>query len=122
MRPTKDQTKHFLRIPPTNRRTKREDQPIPRTIPATLLWEPTERMGILATPSTIHPEFLAERIHKKIPLRADPRICTPGTPTIQRSEHSQHQQPTSAHQGSKRRSPTRVETGPRKDDQRNKVQ
>src|SRR5712672_1830618 len=122
MRPTKDQTKHFLCIPPTNRWTKREDQPVPRTIPATLLWEPTERMGILAAPSTIHPELLAKRIHQKIPFRADPRIHTFSTPTIKRSKHPQHQQPISAHQRSKGRSPTRTETNPRKNDQGDKVQ
>src|SRR5712672_3001852 len=122
MRPTKDQTKHFLCIPPTNRWTKREDQPVPRTIPATLLRESTERMGILAAPSTVHPELLAERIDKKIPLRTHFGIRSPSSPTIKRSKHPRHQQPTDAHQRSKRRGSTRVETNPGKDDQGNKVQ
>src|SRR5712671_2966604 len=122
MRPTKDQTKHFLCIPPTNRWTKREDQPVPRTIPATLLREPTERMGILAAPSTIHPELLAKRINKEIPIRAHFRIRTPGPSTIKRSKYPRYQQSTGAHQRSKRRSSTRAETSPGKDDQGNKVQ
>src|SRR5882757_9103623 len=79
-------------------------------------------MGILAAPSTIHPELLAKRINKKIPVRTDPRIHTLSTSTIKRSKYPRHQQPISAYQRSKRRSPTRTETNPRKDDQRDKVQ
>src|SRR5712675_2475199 len=79
-------------------------------------------MGILAAPSTIHPELLAKRIYQKIPLRTDPRIRTFSTSTIKRSKHPRHQRPTSAHQRSKGRSPTRTETSPRKNDQGDKVQ
>src|SRR5712671_4391769 len=122
MRPAKDQTKHFLCVPPTNRWTERKDQPVPGTISATLLREPTERMGILAAPGTIHPKLLAERVNKEISVRAHPRIRTPGPSTIKRSKYPRHQQPTSAHQRSKKRSSTRAETSPRKDDQGNKVQ
>src|SRR5712671_5528428 len=122
MRPAKDQTKHFLRIPSTNRRTEREDQPVPRTIPATLLREPTERMGILATPGAIYPKLVAKRINKEVPIRTHFGIRTLGPSTIKRSKYPRHQRPTSAHQRSKRRSSTHAETSPRKDDQGNKVQ
>src|SRR5882757_5104660 len=122
MRPIKDQTEHFLCIPSADRWAEREDQPVLRTILATLLRKSAERMGILAALSTIHPELMAKRFHKEIPLRAHFRLRSLSPPTIKRSEHPRHQQPTSAHQRSKRRSPTRAETGPRKDDQGNKVQ
>src|SRR5712671_1145886 len=122
MRPAKDQTKHFLCIPSSNRWTEREDQPIPRTISATLLREPTERMGILATPGAIHPKLLAKRINKEIPIRTHFRIRTSGPSTIKRSKYPRYQQPTSTHQRSKRRSSTRAETSPGKDDQGDKVQ
>src|SRR5882757_5491639 len=98
MRHAKDQTKHFLCIPPTNRWAKREDQPIPRTISATLLREPTERMGILATPGAIHPKLLAKRINKEVPIRAHFGIRTPSPSTIKRSKYPRHQQSTGAHQ------------------------
>src|SRR5712672_450172 len=122
MRPAKDQTKHFLCIPSTNRWTKRENQPVPRTIFATLLREPTERMGILATLGAIHPKLLAKCINKEIPIRTYFRIRTPGPSTIKRSKYPRHQRPTSTHQKSKRRSPTCTETNPGKDDQGDKVQ
>src|SRR5712675_2917053 len=79
-------------------------------------------MGILAAPSAIHPELLAECVHKEIALRAHLRIRPDGPPTIKRSKHPQHQRPTSTHQNSKRRSSKRAETSPGKNDQGDKVQ
>src|SRR5712675_1738674 len=122
MRSVEDQTEHLLCLPSADQWAKREDQSIPGRIPATLLWEPAKGMGVLAAPSSIYPELLAKRVHQKIPVRTDPRIRTLSTSTIKRSKHPRHQQPTSAYQGSKGRSPTRAETNPRKDDQGNKVQ
>src|SRR5712671_2835050 len=55
----RNQAEHLVSLPPTNRWSKRENEPVPRTVSTPILWDTSKRLGSMVAASPVHPELMA---------------------------------------------------------------